>query len=130
MHFLCEYELIFGKENICIYTTLNERRFRNIAEKLVLDGYAPSWFSTIKYIEWVGAHKDLRFVDDDIRNVIIVDDNPPYIKYSQKHRLRQIKQFMGPYTHAVPDMAGKEIETLLNQIKSFLNNHLICCDSN
>lgn len=110
MKFLCQCEELFGRENICIFTTVNETRFRHIADRLVSDGYAPGWFATIRYIDWVGEHKDLRFVDDNIDNVIMVDDYPPYINQTQKHRLLEVSQHLEPYTHAMPDMNDKELE--------------------
>jgi hypothetical protein len=117
MRFLCECEELFGKENICIFTTVDETRFRSIAERLVSDENAPKWFATIRYIDWVGEHKDLRFVDDDINNVIIVDDYPPYIKQTQKHRLLEIKQYMPPYSHEMPDTQDRELEAIIDKLK-------------
>lgn len=44
MSFLNECEKLFGHENICIFTTVNEKRFRDIARRLVSDELAPEWF--------------------------------------------------------------------------------------
>ena len=121
MRFLCQCEELFGRENICIFTSVNETRFRNIANRLVTYGYAPEWFAKIRYIDWAGEHKDLRFVDDDINSVIIVDDYPPYIKQTQRHRLIQIKQYMEPYTHAMPNMKDKDLESLIVRIIEFVS---------
>jgi hypothetical protein len=49
--FLSQCEALFGRENICIFTSVNERRFREIAERLVDDGFAPDWFARIPYID-------------------------------------------------------------------------------
>jgi len=118
--FLSQCEALFGRENICIFTTVNVRRFRDIAERLVDEGVAPDWFARIRYIDWVGEHKDLRFVREDTDKVIIVDDYPPYIKQTQKHRLIEIKQYMEPYTHAMPDMQDNELDVVLHRLKEFL----------
>lgn len=120
MKFLCQCEELFGRENICIFTTVKETRFRNIADRLVADGYAPEWFAKIRFIDWIGEHKDLRFVDEEINNVIIVDDFPPYVKQTQRHRLIQIRQYMEPYTHAMPDITDNELESVINRLKSYL----------
>ncbi|MAX50604.1 MULTISPECIES: NIF family HAD-type phosphatase [Methylophaga] len=120
--FLEQCEALFDRSNMCIFTAVNEMRFRTIAERLVADGYAPVWFATIRYIDWVGEHKDLRFVREDIDKVIIVDDYPPYIKQTQKHRLIEIKQYMEPYTHAMPDMQDNELDVVLHRLKEFLSN--------
>jgi TFIIF-interacting CTD phosphatase-like protein len=69
----------------------------------------------------VGEHKDLRFVTKDIDRVIIVDDYPPYIKQTQKHRLVQIKQYLEPYTHAMPDMQDNELEVVLRILEELLS---------
>jgi hypothetical protein len=41
MRLLCQCEGLFGRNNICIFTTVDEKRFREIAKRLVLDGRAP-----------------------------------------------------------------------------------------
>lgn len=122
MPFLSQCEILFGRENICIFTTVDEKRFRGIAKRLVSDKLAPEWFSKIRYIDWVGEHKDLRFVDDDIDNVIILDDYPPYIKQTQKHRLIEVSQYLEPYTHAMPDMSDREFERLIEELKAFISD--------
>ena len=119
MTFLEECDTLFGRKNICIFTAVPEGVFRDISERLVSKGHAPDWFKTVRYIDWIGEHKDLRFVNDDIDKVIIVDDYPPYIKQTQKHRLIQIKQYMEPYTHAAPDMSDVELTKLVEKLKVF-----------
>lgn len=122
MSFLIECERLFGIENICIFTAVNETRFRNMAQRLFSDGFVPEWFAGVRYINWVGEHKDLRFIDDNINNVIMIDDYPPYIKQTQKHRLIKIKQYLEPYTHAAPDMADKELNRVLRQLEEFITS--------
>lgn len=126
MKFLCQCEKLFGKENICIFTSVNETRFRNIADRLVADGYAPDWFVEIRYIDWVGEHKDLRFVNDDINTVAIVDDYAPYVKQTQRHRLIEIRQYMEPYTHGVPDMRDNELSVVLDKLKKLISQNRKC----
>ncbi len=46
--FLFECELLFGRENICAFTAVNEKRFRAIAQRLVADDYVPEWFAMIR----------------------------------------------------------------------------------
>lgn len=122
MPFLSQCEGLFGRENICIFTTVDEKRFRDIARRLVSDELAPEWFSEVRYIDWVGEHKDLRFVDDDIENVIILDDYPPYIKQTQKYRLIEVNQYLEPYTHAMPDMSDTEFVRLIEVLKTFISD--------
>lgn len=60
---------------------------------------------------------------EDFDRVIIVDDYPPYIRQTQKHRLVQIKQYLEPYTHAMPDMRDKELEVVLRRLKELLSSN-------
>jgi NLI interacting factor-like phosphatase len=118
--FLEECEKLLGKEHICIFTTVPESLFRQIANTLVAEKLVPGWFSQIRYIDWVGEHKDLRFVDNDIESVIIVDDYPPYIKPSQKHRLIDIPQYLVSYTDELPDVDDCELEIVLKKLRLIL----------
>ena len=125
MAFLLECETLVGRENVCIFTTVDEKPFRDLANRLVADKLVPAWFSEIRYIDWVGEHKDLRFVDDNIDNVIILDDYPPYIKQTQKHRLIEVSQYLDPYTHAMPDLGDKELESLIDKLKELVSDWVI-----
>lgn len=118
--FLNECQAMFGVINICMFTTVPERRFRQIAKQLVAVGYAPDWFKTVRYTDWVGEHKDLRFVSSDINQVIIIDDYPPYIKQAQKHRLIEVKQYLEPYSHEEPDASDDELQKVLVKIKDMM----------
>lgn len=118
--FLEKCALLFGEENICVFTTVDESRFRQVANQLVEKKCAPKWFGSVNYVDWVGEHKDLRFVCDDINSVLIVDDYPPYIKHTQKHRLIQIREYVDPYTHEPPNMTDNEFERVIELLKSFV----------
>lgn len=118
--FLEQCEAMFGRQNLCVYTTVNQDIFRQVAQRLSDEGYAPDWFSSVRYIEWVGEHKDLRFVCDDISKVIIIDDYPPYIKSTQKHRLIQINEYIPPYSHEAPDAYDREFERVIEKLKCFI----------
>ncbi|EGL53086.1 hypothetical protein MAMP_00287 [Methylophaga aminisulfidivorans MP] len=120
MSFLVECVSIFGQNNLCIFTRVEEQLFRQIAHKLRDDNKVPDWFPDIRYIDWVGEHKDLRFVDDDIDRVIIIDDYPPYIKQSQKHRLIPIKQYTDPYSHESPDDTDDELSFVLKKLLNYI----------
>ena len=82
-------------------------------------------FQKSVYIDWVGEHKDLRFVDDNIDNVIIMDDYPPYIKQTQKYRFIEVNQYLDPYTHAMQDLGDKELESLIDKLKEFISDWVI-----
>lgn len=58
-----------------MFTAVSEPRFREIAERLVADGYAPAWFAQIEYVTWSGPFKDLRFIAGaNVEHVVLVDD--------------------------------------------------------
>lgn len=48
MAFLLECETLFSRENVCIFTTVDEKRFRDIENRLVADkpGFQKSVIST------------------------------------------------------------------------------------
>jgi hypothetical protein len=54
--------------------------------------------------------------------VIILDDYPPYIKQTQKHRLIDVSLYLEPYTHAMPGLGDKEFERLIEQLKEFISD--------
>ena len=60
----------------------------------------------------------MRFVCDDI-NRVIIDDYPPYIKLTQRHRLIQINEYLEPYTHEPPDTNDIELKRVIEKLKSF-----------
>lgn len=94
---------------IVIYTTLSERKFNEIANVLVKEKVVPDWFKDLEYINWQGEKKDLRYIDDNIDNILIVDDYEEYIMEEQKSQWIKINQFEYPY--------GKEDKELLKIIE-------------
>ena len=49
--FLEKCALLFGKENICVFTSVDESRFRQVASQLVEEKRAPDWFGAVNYID-------------------------------------------------------------------------------
>ena len=98
---LCEFlkacEVIFGQDNIVMYTTVNEMLFRQIASQLYKDCHVPKWFITMRYIKWEGEFKNLNFVDSQSPgSVLLVDDYDGYIHPEQRGNWVFIKQFEYP----------------------------------
>jgi hypothetical protein len=98
-------------ERICIFTTVREPTFRRVAQRLVDDGFAPAWFSTIEYVNWSGKTKDLRFVPSCAENdVILVDDIQEYVHQGQEASWVRIEEFD-------PEVDGdRELERVLNEL--------------
>lgn len=96
-------------ERVVMFTTVSEPRFRQIANLLVSEGYAPSWFSTMEYIHWNGHKKNLRFIPNaKTEAIILVDDVEAYVLKEQSRQWIEIQQFASPY----PDSDSKLLETL------------------
>ncbi|MFA0562744.1 NIF family HAD-type phosphatase [Vibrio sp. 10N.222.51.C8] len=96
-------------ERVVMLTTVNEHRFREIAELLVSEGSAPAWFSSMEYIHWSGHKKDLSFVPNaETEAIILVDDVEAYVAEGQDSQWIEIEQFASPY----PDSDDKLLEVL------------------
>ncbi len=81
-----------------LYTTVREPLARAIGHTLVQEGSAPLWFSSIEYIEWSGAYKDLNFIKGyPEQRTLLVDDNRDYIDPEQLHDWLLIDEFAYPY---------------------------------
>lgn len=84
-------------ERVVMFTTVGEARFRAIAELLVREGHAPTGFSSIEYIEWAGARKDLSFVPAArLEEVLLVDDVELYVQPSQRSQWIPVQGFEPP----------------------------------
>lgn len=87
---------LFGK--IVIYTAVDEPRFRTIANLLVSEHLAPSWFADLEYIKWDKSIKNLLNVPcAGPQDVLLVDDQEAYIHPDQKDQWIKIAQFESPY---------------------------------
>jgi hypothetical protein len=83
---------------IVMFTTVDETKFREIATLLVTEGFAPTWFEGIEYVDWQGHTKNLELVPDSkIEQILLVDDFEQYIHLGQETRWVQIKCFEYPY---------------------------------
>lgn len=103
---------------IVMFTTVREDRFRTIARGLVEEGYAPSWFADVEYVNWHGKTKDLNFVPAaPIQQIILVDDFEIYVHPGQESQWIRIDCFDHPYD---PNDAGlgkvlRSLEVRLNR---------------
>ncbi len=84
-------------ERVVMFTTVSEARFRSIAQLLVREGQAPSWFVSVEYVPWSGPRKDLSFVPGaKIEEVVLVDDVELYVDPSQRSQWIPIAGFEPP----------------------------------
>ncbi len=83
---------------IVIFTTVQEKKFREIAVLLVKERLVPTWFEDIEYIHWQGSTKNLEFVPESmIEEILLVDDFEQYIHPGQESQWLQIEYFDYPY---------------------------------
>ena len=81
-------------DQIVMFTTVHESKFREIAEGLIAAGEAPGWFQHIEYISKVGEYKDLRQIPDaDLQDVLLLDDYEGYVDPAQKGQWIPIETF-------------------------------------
>lgn len=84
-------------DQLMMYTTVPEERFRSIATLLVREGSAPSWFAALHYICWSGKTKDLLQASPRLGEALLLDDHKPYVHPGQEHLWVPIPLFGSPY---------------------------------
>lgn len=83
---------------VVIYTAISEARFRPIAQRLVDEGHAPSWFRTVEFTHWSGPYKDLAFVPEaEISQIRLFDDLEAYVHPEQRAQWVPVAPFESPY---------------------------------
>lgn len=109
--FLEECRKLF--ERVCVFTTVPEDKFRRVAEQLVNDGAAPSWFENVEYVQWRGKTKDLSFVENCTADeIILVDDVESYVHPRQEKSWVKIDEFVPPF-----EKDDGELERVLDELR-------------
>lgn len=114
--FLAEAKTQF--DHLVVITTVPRDRFYSIAETLVQEGAAPTWFRAIPYIDWHGATKDLRFVSPKLGDALLLDDHGAYVHAGQERLWVRIPLFVPPYT-AEDNGLELALRELLARIEDF-----------
>lgn len=121
-------------DRIVIMTCLEERKFREVAHVLCVEGSAPKWFENLEWINWsiyyypdqvmlyknlkfVDGYKNSKFINDDISNIYIIDDIERYIDPDQKSQWIPIESFSKPYRR------DKEFKRLMKVIETICTNY-------
>ena len=82
---------------IAMFTTVNETRFRAIADLLIQENAAPAWFAQIEYVSWAGATKDLALIPNAAaEDCLLVDDFEAYVHPGQHAQWIRIESFAPP----------------------------------
>lgn len=64
-------------DQLMIFTTVPEDRFRSIAALLVREENAPRWFAEQRYVNWKGKTKDLLLASPQLGSALLLDDHGP-----------------------------------------------------
>lgn len=83
--------------SLVMFTTVDEPTFRRIAQLLVNDGHAPTWFSSLKCTKWSGPTKDLTAVAPLLGQVLLLDDYQGYVHRGQEQWWIEAPHFDYPY---------------------------------
>lgn len=104
---------------VAMFTAVREPVFRTIAETLCEDGFAPTWFQDIEYVEWDhGMTKSLNFIKNArIERCVIIDDLREYIHTDQYAQYIHIQQFTSPYSKD-----DDEFAKIVNELKNRVSN--------
>lgn len=85
----------FGE--VVLFTTVPQPRALKIASLLAAEGYVPPWFADVRYVEWTGSTKDLRFVCPRLGQTLLLDDYGQYVHPGQLEFWVEAPLFKSPY---------------------------------
>ena len=98
---------------VCVYTAVRDVVCVPIIKTMVDEQNAPSWLLETELVQWDRTVKDLSNISNsEIKDCLILDDNPDYIVESQVSKWIQIEKFSSPY----PD-SDRELERVQSVIE-------------
>lgn len=84
-------------DEVVLFTTVPRHMSLRIALLLAEEGHVPGWFTEVRYVEWTGSTKDLRFVSPLLGQALLLDDHRPYIHRGQHKFWVEAPLFASPY---------------------------------
>lgn len=84
-------------DEVVLFTKVSRPMARRIALLLTEEGRVPGWFTEVRYVEWTGATKDLRFVSPLLGQALLLDDHRPYVHPGQLKFWIEAPLFASPY---------------------------------
>ncbi|WP_111108446.1 NIF family HAD-type phosphatase [Stenotrophomonas maltophilia] len=84
-------------DELVLFTTVPRHIALRIALLLTEEGHVPEWFTEVRYVEWTGSIKDLRFVSPLLGQALLLDDHRPYIHPDQLKFWVEAPLFASPY---------------------------------
>ena len=83
-----------------------------IIKTMVDEQNAPSWLLETELVQWDRTVKDLSNISNsEIKDCLILDDNPDYIVESQVSQWIQIENFSSPY----PDSELERVQSVIEK---------------
>ncbi|MGO4718597.1 NIF family HAD-type phosphatase [Stenotrophomonas sp. 2MCAF14_2] len=93
--FLDHARSTFGE--VVLFTTVPQPSALKIVSLLAAEGHAPPWFADVRYVEWTGSTKDLRFVSPRHGQTLLLDDYARYVHPGQLEFWVEAPLFTSPY---------------------------------
>ncbi|WP_081275838.1 NIF family HAD-type phosphatase [Stenotrophomonas maltophilia] len=84
-------------DEVVLFTTVPRHAALRIALLLAEEGHVPRWFVQVRYVEWTGPTKDLRFVSSRLGETLLLDDHGAYIHPGQHELWVEAPLFASPY---------------------------------
>ncbi|HGM7285265.1 TPA: NIF family HAD-type phosphatase [Stenotrophomonas maltophilia] len=105
-------------DSLVMFTTVDEARFRRIADLLVQEEQAPPWFRDLACTPWTGTTKDLTCVSPRLGDVLLLDDHGAYVHPEQQAWWIEVPLFVSPYetTDSGLRIAQKRIDQRLIEL--------------
>lgn len=90
---------------LVLYTSVPERRVREVAANLVAEGAAPAWFEHVECVPWNGRVKDLTLIEGaTVERTLLIDDYEGYVVESQRRQWLPIESYSAPYSADDPEL--------------------------
>jgi hypothetical protein len=102
---------------LVMFTTVQEKLFRQIASTLAAEKTVPAWFPQLEYVHWTGATKDLAFIPDcAVAEALLVDDYAVYVHPGQQAQWVHVQPFQPPFEGGT----DLELQEVLKELKERL----------
>ncbi|HGM6067046.1 NIF family HAD-type phosphatase [Stenotrophomonas sp.] len=84
-------------DEVVLFTTVPKHLALRIVLLLAEEAHVPLWFTEVRYVEWTGSTKDLRFVSPLLGQALLLDDHRSYIHPDQHRFWIEAPLFASPY---------------------------------
>ncbi|WP_031386813.1 NIF family HAD-type phosphatase [Desulfonatronum thiodismutans] len=103
---------------LVLYTSVPERKVREVTANLVAEGSAPAWFKNVECVHWNGRVKDLTMIQGTtVERTLLIDDYEGYVIEEQRRQWLPIDTYSTPYSAD---------DTELQRVRQVLENEWGC----